>query len=385
MRSYLACLATPSDIVNMAPLCQALAARGQQLVMVLAGPQAQPLGTLCDFFELGRHAHLVLEDPHGLPAVLAPQRALPQLVQQRPDVVLVQGAGPLAQACAVAACEQGLAVAQLDAGAPAGESVGQSAAHDLITDRARWLFPFSMQACSRLRARGVHDRRMHAVGSTAIDAAFWTAERIRRAGLADILPQQVLHFLQLNAQRQLLQVVAHRPEHQGPAMQRMAAAIGGLLQLHPQLGVVWTVPTHPQSRAHVHMGLASQPPEIRSRLCLTDDLPYPARIGLLTRSHFTLTDCSELQHAASALRKPVLILGRSGQAHALVQTGAARQVRAAARMIIEQACEWLSDPVLFASMQLPASPWGDGRAAQRIADVLCQESLLSDPAQRSTT
>ncbi len=378
MRSHLACLTTPSDIVKMAPLCQALAARGQRLVIVLAGAQSQALGALGDFFELSRHAQLVLQDPQGL----TPDDPMPLLGRLRPELVLVQGAGPCAQAMALAACRLGIPVAQLAAGEPADESLGASAARDPIADRARWLFPFSAQASRHLRVQGIHSQRMHGLGSTAIDAALWTADRMERAGPTDILPVELLQFLQVHAQQPLLLVSTQGAQHQGAPMQRVAAAIGGLLQLHPQLGVVWTVPAHPRYRAHLHMGLASQSPEILSRLHLTNDLPYPARIGLLVRSHFSLSDCSELQQAASALHKPVLILGRSDQPHPLVQAGAARQVEATARQILEQACEWLADPLLLASMQLPTSPWGDGRAAQRIAEVLCQPGFHPIHASR---
>ncbi len=381
MGAYLICLGTPSDIVKMAPLCQALTARGQQLVMALSGPQVHALGGLCDFFELGDHLRVVLEDPQGLPAPLEPDLAIPQLSHRRPDAVLVQGSGPLARAYALAACRQGVPVAQLEA----GESASRSLARDPVADRARWLFPFSAQASDRLRAQGVHSRRMHAVGSTAVDAALWTSDRIHRAGMATVLPPALRHFLQSHTQQHLLLVTAQQVEHEGPTMQRMAAAIGGLLQLHPELGVVWTLPTHPRSRSHVHMGLASQPPEILSRLLLTEDLTYPARIALLENSHFILTDCGELQQAASALHKPVLVLGRSAGPHPLVQAGAARQVNVTAQQIIEQACEWLTDPLLVVSMQLTASPWGDGQAAQRIAEVLCREAQPAVQTSRSHT
>ena len=44
-----------------------------------------------------------------------------------------------------------------------------------------------------------------------------------------------------------------------------------------------------------------------------------------------------------------------------------------AHQIVELASELLGDPMLLTSMQLPASPFGDGQAAQRIADVLARE------------
>ncbi len=171
----------------------------------------------------------------------------------------------------------------------------------------------------------------------------------------------------------MLLVTAHRRENWGVPMQRIAAAIGGLLQLHPQLSVVWPLHPNPKVRADVHMGLASVPAQARARLCLTDALQYPALIGVLERCSFTLTDSGGIQEEASALQKPVLILRESTERQELVQAGGAQLVGTLVHQIIEHASELLHDPVLLASMQLQTSPFGDGLAAQRIADVLCRE------------
>ena len=64
---------------------------------------------------------------------------------------------------------------------------------------------------------------------------------------------------------------------------------------------------------------------------------------------------------------------------------AAAEAPTTAQQIIEQACEWLTDPLLVVSMQLTASPWGDGQAAQRIAEVLCREAQPAVQASRSHT
>ena len=124
------------------------------------------------------------------------------------------------------------------------------------------------------------------------------------------------------------------------------------------------------------------PAECRTQLCLTEPLEYPALISLLARSHFCLTDSGGIQEEASALHKPVLILRESTERQELVQAGGARLVGTMAHQIIEHASDLLRDPVLLASMQLPTSPFGDGLAAQRIAEVLCRGDLNLQRCER---
>ena len=121
------------------------------------------------------------------------------------------------------------------------------------------------------------------------------------------------------------------------------------------------------------MGLASVPALARERLCLTESLQYPSLIAALERCSFTLTDSGGIQEEASALQKPVLILRESTERQELVQAGGARLVGTQVHQIIEHSSELLQDAMLLAAMQLETSPFGDGLAAQRIADVLCRE------------
>ena len=75
----------------------------------------------------------------------------------------------------------------------------------------------------------------------------------------------------------------------------------------------------------------------------------------------------------------MLILRESTERQELLEAGGARLVGTQVHQIVEDASELLRDPVLRAAMQLQRSPFGDGLAAQRIADVLCQNqaSLMS--------
>jgi UDP-N-acetylglucosamine 2-epimerase (non-hydrolysing)/UDP-N-acetylglucosamine 2-epimerase (hydrolysing) len=75
------------------------------------------------------------------------------------------------------------------------------------------------------------------------------------------------------------------------------------------------------------------------------------------------------------------VLRESTERQELVDAGGACLVGTQAHQIVEQASEWLREPQRLQAMRVAHSPFGDGHAAQRIAEVLCREL----PAPRALT
>jgi UDP-N-acetylglucosamine 2-epimerase len=244
----------------------------------------------------------------------------------------------------------------------------------LIGRIARWHFLPQPMNSQEIQHAGMSPDHVHTTGNTLVDAARWAQSQLEKICLHKFLPSNVLQFLRLHDQPQMLLVDAHKRENWGHPMQRIAAAVSGLLQLHPKLTAVWPLHSNPQVRRNVQMGLACLPPDVLTRLCLTEPLPYPAMIALLDKCSLVLTDSHALQENASALKKPVLILREEDKTQELLESGAAMIAGTMARHIVELSSELLRDPMLLSSMQLQSSPLGDGHSAHRIAKVLGCES-----------
>lgn len=387
MSTFLACMGTRPEIIKMAPLVQTLKAQGHTVRVLHTGQHAQMAEALYDFFDMPADARLSLQRqvPHlaHLTAELLTQ--VDQHLQQlRPDAVLVQGDTSTALAGALAAFYEDIPVAHVEAGLRTG-------AHDpfpeemnrcLIGRLAHWHFPPTEQARQNLLHEGVPAERIHPVGNTVIDAAQWARQRMGRHPLRQFVPTPLLRFLQAHEGAPLLLVTAHRRENWGRPMQRIAAAVAGLLQLHPALTVVWPLHPNPQVQADVQRGLSCLPADAHDRLCLSEALPYPALIALLERCLFTLTDSGGIQEEASALARPVLVLREQTERQELVEAGGALCVGTLAHPIVELASELLQDPMLRTAMQLPRSPFGDGQAARRIAEVLSEQCKVRLPEHR---
>ena len=375
MTTYLACMGTRPEIIKMAPIYKNLQARGENVQVLHTGQHEDVAQALYTFFDMDPDYQIQLK--RRLPGLSDLTAELLQgidrvLTEVKPDVVLVQGDTASAFVGAMAGYYRDVPVAHIEAGLRTGQHdpFPEEKNRELIGRLAHWHFPPTAQAADNLRREGVPAQQIHEVGNTVIDAALWVKSQMDQHGAPDALPPEVHSFVQNHGASRLMLVTAHRRENWGRPIQLIAAAVGILLKLHPDLTVVWPLHPNPSVRADIQKAFSTLDAASRQRLCLTDPLEYPALISLLARCHFCLTDSGGIQEEASAFHCPVLITRDSTERQELVDAGGAILVGTDPHRIVEQACALLNDPWAYRAMQVQESPFGDGHSAQRIADVL---------------
>ena len=375
MTTYLACMGTRPEIIKMAPIYKNLQARGENVQVLHTGQHEDVAQALYTFFDMDPDYQIQLK--RRLPGLSDLTAELLQgidrvLTEVKPDVVLVQGDTASAFVGAMASYYRDVPVAHIEAGLRTGQHdpFPEEKNRELIGRLAHWHFPPTAQAADNLRREGVPAQQIHEVGNTVIDAALWVKSQMDQHGAPDALPPEVHNFVQNHGASRLVLVTAHRRENWGRPIQLIAAAVGILLKLHPDLTVVWPLHPNPSVRADIQSVFSTLDAASRQRLCLTDPLEYPALISLLARCHFCLTDSGGIQEEASAFHCPVLITRDSTERQELVDAGGAILVGTDPHRIVEQASALLNDPWAYRAMQVHESPFGDGHSAQRIADVL---------------
>jgi UDP-N-acetylglucosamine 2-epimerase (non-hydrolysing) len=103
---------------------------------------------------------------------------------------------------------------------------------------------------------------------------------------------------------------------------------------------------------------------------LTPPLPYPLFVWLLARAHFVLTDSGGVQEEAPSLGKPVLVMRETTERPEGVEAGNACLVGTESLRIVSESLALLQDENRYRRMSKATNPYGDGRAAHRIVDVL---------------
>ena len=87
-----------------------------------------------------------------------------------------------------------------------------------------------------------------------------------------------------------------------------------------------------------------------------------------------LTDSGGVQEEAPALGKPVLVMRETTERPEGVEAGTAKLVGTDANRIVAEATHLLDDPEAYAAMARAHNPFGDGRASERIVELLAAQT-----------
>jgi UDP-N-acetylglucosamine 2-epimerase (non-hydrolysing) len=283
---------------------------------------------------------------------------------EQPDWVVVQGDTTTVMAGAIAAYYRKIPVCHVEAGLRSGDIhhpwpeevnrrvVGSFAAlHCAPTTTAR----------DALLRENVDPATVHVTGNTVIDALQWVTARVGDSpALADGLRALEERF----AGRRIIGVTSHRRENFGEGMQAIAKAVKSIAS-RQDVAVIFPVHLNPQVRAVMKAELAGL-----DNLALLEPLDYPQFARLLDISHLMLTDSGGVQEEAPALGKPVLVMRETTERPEGIAAGTARLVGTDADRIVRETNRLLDDPAAYAAMAQSHNPFGDGHAAERIADLL---------------
>ncbi|HUQ28794.1 MAG TPA: UDP-N-acetylglucosamine 2-epimerase (non-hydrolyzing) [Usitatibacter sp.] len=376
-RTFLACMGTRPEIIKMAILHRTLRSRGHRVVVLHTGQHGEMAHDLYRLFDMPPDIEVTLRRDNGTLAGLTSEliNGVDSAIREaRPDAVIVQGDTTSALAGGLVGYYHGSPVAHVEAGLRTHERdpFPEEKNRELLGRLARWHFAPTERARRNLLGEGIGEDRIHEVGNTGIDAAIWARDSLRRREftLREYAADALCTFLETNRDRPLVLVTAHRRENWGSPITEIARALVEMLERHGEAIAVWPAHPNPDVRDDIERGLREAPAQTRLRILVTEPLEYPGMIAMLSRCRFTLTDSGGVQEEAAALDTPVLIARNSTERQELVEAGGARLVGTDAERIVREGLRLLEDDDACRVMQDARCPFGDGRAAERIADVL---------------
>lgn len=282
------------------------------------------------------------------------------LVEERPDMVLVYGDTNSTLAGALAAVKLHIPVAHVEAGLRSFNRRMPEEINRVLTDHAAdVLFAPTEEAVGNLRREGIPDGRVVLVGDVMYDAALFYAELARKRS-------HVLERLGLTSKGYVLATV-HRAENTDDP-EKLASILQGLAQVARTLPVV--LPLHPRTRAVLGHGRVGEEArqaieEAIEALTVIDPVGYLDMLQLERNAKVIATDSGGVQKEAFFFRIPCVTLRTETEWVETVDLGWNVLVRdlspAEVRRVILESID---------REGRPGEPYGDGRAAQRIAAVL---------------
>ncbi len=208
---------------------------------------------------------------------------------------------------------------------------------------------------TNLLAERVPPETIHVTGNTVIDALLLTADK------------NIPLPLPLDESKKLILVTAHRRDSFGAPMEQICRAVQKLCERFSDIEVLWPVHPNPSIRPVVETILHAN-----HKVHLCEPLSYGEFVTAMKRSHLILTDSGGVQEEAPALGKPVLVLRRESERPEALDAGVAQLVGPDEQRIFTEASRLLEDPSAYQQMAKGASPYGDGRAAERISRIIQQ-------------
>jgi len=271
----------------------------------------------------------------------------------RPDLVVVVGDVNSTMAASLVAAKLVIPIAHVEAGLRSFDRTMPEEINRIVTDRlADLLLTPSRDGNENLRAEGTPEEKIHLVGNVMIDTLrrhlpLATLDRIRgRIPIAD-WPYAVLTL--------------HRPSNVDERG-TLSSILQAVRQIASRMPVVF--PVHPRTRRRLREF------DLEGALdgtFLTEPLGYIDFLALTSHAQLILTDSGGLQEESTALGIPCLTLRENTERPVTVTHGTNRVVGTRTADIIEGFERALDSPM---TKQMPEL-W-DGRAAERIAAVICR-------------
>lgn len=360
-------LGTRPEAVKLAPVVRRLDSLEQvESLVCVTAQHREMLDQVLDLFEIQPDYDLDLmraDQPlselsaavlHGLDPVLA---------ELKPDWMLVQGDTTTVMAASLLAYYHRLRLGHVEAGLRSGDKwqpFPEEINRRVTSVLADLHFAPTEAARDNLLREGVPAEQVHVTGNPVIDALEMMLER------PFSFPDWGLQ--EPPAGRELILVTAHRRESFGPPLEAIFGALRELAESYrDRVQLIYPVHLNPNVQEPARRLLGDL-----DNVRLIEPLPYLPFLHLMKRSRLILTDSGGLQEEAPAFGVPVLVMREKTERPEALQAGTARLVGTDPERIVGEAKRLLEDQDEYNKMASAENPFGDGRAAERIVNLLLE-------------
>jgi UDP-N-acetylglucosamine 2-epimerase (non-hydrolysing) len=346
------------NFMKAAPVYRALAEGGHEQILVHTGQHYDAL--MSDVF----FAALEIPDPdeslnvgsgsHAQQTAAIMSRFEPVVLAHKPDMVLVYGDVNSTVAAALVCSKLGIRVAHVESGLRSFDRSMPEETNRLVTDQlADILFTPSSDGNENLAREGIAKERVFLVGNVMIDT------------LIRFLPKADAVFPKLKAELSLGSfgvVTLHRPSNvdEESTFLPMLQTLDSLSESLPLI-----FPVHPRTRQK----WSSLIDKCNPNLQVTAPLGYLEFLALQKNARVVITDSGGIQEETTYLGTPCLTLRENTERPITVTLGTNVLIGRDWKLLREKFHEALKG----ARKQAAPPPLWDGKASERIAEILTQQ------------
>ena len=371
---------TRPEAIKMAPLVKEFQKYSVefQTIVCVTGQHREMLDQVLRIFEIQPDYDLNImkqgQDLYDVTArVLTGMRDVLKKVQ--PDIVLVHGDTTTSTATALAAFYQQIPVGHIEAGlrthniySPWPEEINRQ-----ITGRiATYNFAPTPLSKQNLLQENIKDASIYITGNTVIDALYMVVDKIRKDKELDLDLELVLKssgydINRLVSGKKLVLITGHRRENFGDGFISMCRAIKTLAEKYSDADFVYPMHLNPNVRKPIHEVFGEGQ---LTNLFFIEPLEYLSFVYLMEKSTIVLTDSGGIQEEAPGLGKPVLVMRDTTERPEALDAGTVKLVGTNYDKIVSEVSALLDDKKYYDQMSQAVNPYGDGKACDRIVNIL---------------
>ena len=291
-----------------------------------------------------------------------------------PDIVLAQGDTTTAFVAGLAAFYLKIPVGHVEAGLRTYNKYSpfpEEKNRQLLSALADYHFAPTQWSKSNLLREGIPPENIWVTGNTVIDAFLQIARSqepgARRETFREFFKKQY-NMESETRNSKLLLVTGHRRESFGEGFEHICIALKAIAQSRKDVVIVYPVHLNPNVQRPVMRILGNL-----ENVYLIKPLEYEKFVYLMNQSYLILTDSGGIQEEAPSLGKPVLVMRNTTERPEGIEAGVVKLVGTDQDNIINGVLDLLDDDMLYERMAKSVNPYGDGKASERIADILFSE------------
>ena len=361
MRKVMLVFGTRPEAIKMCPLVLEFRKRPSlQTVVCVTGQHRQMLDQVLQAFHvvpdydlnLMKERQTLFDITQG---ILSAMREV--LEKEQPDIVLVHGDTTTAFAAALACFYLRIPVGHVEAGLRTyniGSPYPEEFNREAVGIISRYNFSPTPLARDNLLREGKQADTVFVTGNTVIDAMRHT-----------VRPDYTHPELDWVGAHRLILITAHRRENLGEPMHRMFRAIRRVLDAHPDCRAVYPIHMNPEVRKAAAEELAGC-----DRIRIIEPLDVVDCHNFEAKAFLCLTDSGGIQEECPSFGVPVLVMRDTTERPEGLAAGTLKLVGTEEETIFRTACLLLDNPEEYDRMSHACNPYGDGRACERIADIL---------------
>ena len=397
---FMVILGTRPEVIKMVPVINKLKESGYRVTICVTAQQRQMLDQSLEFFGIIPDYDLdVMTDHQDLfyvtTEILARLKDI--LTKEKPDIVLVQGDTTTALSASLAAFYLHISVGHIEAGLRTFDKYNpfpEEKNRHLIGVLADYHFAPTELAKNNLIKERVSESQIWVTGNTVIDTLLEVVNRQSSPTRQEELARYFRERWDLETtadNKKLILVTGHRRESFGEDFRNICMALKGIAEKNPEFTIVYPVHMNPNVRKPVNEILGPDSinhsnrsgDKARKNIFLIEPLEYEYFVYLMNKSYIIMTDSGGIQEEAPSLHKPVLVMRNTTERTEGVDAGVLKLVGTEKDDIFKEAQGLLDDNKIYERISKAQNPFGDGKAAERIVDILTRNLMSGGGIQES--